>query len=110
MIGYDEGKGRRGIGRSDPMLSAVETGRHDTGRRYVPRMPISTGWEPILEGATAGIVFDPFVGTGTTGEVALKLGRSFYGIDLYANYVKIAQKRCADAMGYVEAKYGYDRI
>lgn len=34
------------------------------------------------------IVLDPFAGSGTTGEVALKLGRKFIGIELNASYVK----------------------
>ncbi|MDR0485912.1 MAG: site-specific DNA-methyltransferase [Elusimicrobiota bacterium] len=39
------------------------------------------------------IVLDPFFGTGTTGAVAKKLGRSFVGIERDANYIQIAQKR-----------------
>lgn len=37
----------------------------------------------ILAGApVGGIVFDPFFGSGTTGQVAQRLGRNFIGIDI----------------------------
>ncbi len=40
-----------------------------------------------------GIVLDPFMGSGTTGEVALKLNRQFIGLELNPEYVKLANKR-----------------
>lgn len=39
------------------------------------------------------LVLDPFVGSGTTAEVALKMGRRFVGIELNPQYVKIAKGR-----------------
>lgn len=38
-------------------------------------------------------VLDPFCGSGTTGAAALKLGRSFVGIETNAGYVKVARGR-----------------
>ncbi len=73
-------------------------------------MPVTTGWEEISSDATPGVVLDPFAGTGTAGEVALKLGRSFYGIELYEEYAEIARRRCADARAYVMRNYGYDAV
>jgi DNA modification methylase len=40
-----------------------------------------------------GIVVDPFFGAGTTGLVAQQLGRNYIGIDLNAEYGKIAEER-----------------
>lgn len=40
-----------------------------------------------------GLVLDPFCGSGTTGVVALKHGRSFTGIELNPEYVKMATER-----------------
>lgn len=39
------------------------------------------------------IVLDPFLGSGTTGLVALKLNRFFIGFDISAKYVELANKR-----------------
>lgn len=48
----------------------------------------------ILAGCPeGGVVLDPFGGSGTTAEVALKTGRKFYLIELSADYIAIAQKR-----------------
>jgi len=39
-------------------------------------------------------VLDPFCGSGSTGEAAIKLGRHFVGIELYGDYAQIAEERC----------------
>lgn len=39
------------------------------------------------------LVFDPFLGSGTTAVAALKLGRHFYGCDINEEYVKLANER-----------------
>lgn len=110
QIEYDEGRGRRSFGKQDDVSSVAKKGRQDTGRQYTPKMPISKGWESISEDASQGIVFDPFVGTGTTGSVALKLGRSFIGIDLYESNCLIARQRCNIARDYVAKTYGYQKV
>ena len=38
-------------------------------------------------------ILDPFAGSGTTGMVALQLGRSFVGIELNPAYAKLAERR-----------------
>lgn len=43
-------------------------------------------------------VFDPFTGSGTTGVVALKLGRNFVGVELVEKYQKMAQDRINKSM------------
>lgn len=44
-----------------------------------------------------GIVLDPFMGSGATGEAAIKVGCSFVGIDVNEDYHAIAQRRIEDA-------------
>ncbi len=46
---------------------------------------------------TAGVVFDPFMGSGTTGLACIKLGRKFVGIEIDSKYFDIACKRIEDA-------------
>ena len=40
-----------------------------------------------------GVVLDPFMGSGTTGIVARKLGRKYVGIELNPEYQKMAERR-----------------
>jgi DNA modification methylase len=48
----------------------------------------------ILAGSRPGdLILDPFAGSGTTGAMAIRLGRRFLGIDLKPGYVSIAQQR-----------------
>lgn len=48
----------------------------------------------ILAGCPrGGIVLDPFMGSGTTGAVAKKLGRNYLGIELNPAYIVMAEKR-----------------
>ena len=42
------------------------------------------------------VIYDPFLGTGTTAVVAKKLGRKFLGSELLKSYYKISQKRLKD--------------
>jgi len=42
-------------------------------------------------------VFDPFMGSGTTGVACVQLGRSFIGCEIDPGYFAIAQKRIAQA-------------
>jgi len=55
----------------------------------IPELCIKAGSK---EGDT---VLDPFFGSGTTGWVAQRLGRKWIGIELNADYIKIAEKRFA---------------
>lgn len=73
-------------------------GRCDVGKTYVPRKPETVGWTLDNEKCHPGIVFDPFCGSGTTAAVALKLGRSFVGFDLYENYCDMTRVRCEEVL------------
>lgn len=43
-------------------------------------------------------VLDPFAGSGTTGVVALRLGRRFVGVELNPEYARLAEKRIREDM------------
>ena len=55
--------------------------------------------ERIIQASTrkGEMVLDPFCGSGTTGVVAKKYGRSFIGIDSEIQYIEIAKKRIEKA-------------
>lgn len=60
------------------------------------REKITTGWRPTCEcGAepVPAIVFDPFMGSGTTGQVAQSLGRNWLGTELNPEYAPLQQER-----------------
>jgi len=50
----------------------------------------NAGWQ-------GGIALDPFMGSGTTGLVAVKLGRNYSGIEINPEYIKMAEERIAAA-------------
>lgn len=58
-----------------------------------------------------GIVFDPFLGSGTSSVTAKKLGRHFFGIELNEEYAVWAEKRLENVesdssiQGYVEGVF-----
>jgi len=54
----------------------------------------------IKAGSKEGdIVLDPFSGSGTTGEVALQLGRNYIGTELNPEYAALSEKRITNAIG-----------
>jgi DNA modification methylase len=55
----------------------------------------------ILAGTKAGdVVLDPFAGSGTTGQVALELGRKAILIELNAEYISLIEQRCNTTIGF----------
>jgi site-specific DNA-methyltransferase (adenine-specific) len=60
--------------------------------------PESLARDHILSWSNEGdTVLDPFLGSGTTGKMALQHGRKFFGIEISPEYLAIAQKRIEDA-------------
>lgn len=57
--------------------------------------------EPCIKAGSAegDTVLDPFSGSGTTGEVALKLGRNYVGCELNPDYAKLSERRITEALG-----------
>ena len=43
------------------------------------------------------VVFDPFMGSGTTGVAAVQLGRNFIGCEINPDYFAIAERRIKQA-------------
>ena len=43
-----------------------------------------------------GVVLDPFMGAGNTAIAAMMLGRIWSGIEMNAEYIKMAEKRIKD--------------
>ena len=63
------------------------------------RFPELLAQDHILSWSNEGdTVLDPFMGSGTTGKMALLNNRDFIGIELSEEYFEIAQNRIIDAM------------
>ena len=87
-VEWGEGKGKSyDSGRPD---GRVMSGRDRPSKRT------ELGWKPTCSHEAEVVpatVCDMFMGSGTTGAVALRLGRNFIGIELSATYIKLAEKR-----------------
>jgi DNA modification methylase len=65
------------------------------------RRVVDVGWRPSCT-CNAGdpipcVVLDPFNGSGTTGAVAVELGRDYIGIEISAEYIALAEARIGGA-------------
>ena len=66
-----------------------------TGNKYHPTEKPVDLLNMYIENSSKenDIVFDPFMGSGSTGIAALNLNRKFIGVELDENYFNIAKKR-----------------
>lgn len=91
---YDlnKGKSRESVDTNDPHYRPAPFAR--TGIEG-QRVHYTVGWTDCgcNAGWNAGVVLDPFAGSGTTMIVAEKLGRNSIGIELNPEYAKLIQKR-----------------
>ena len=86
--------------RSDwflPICTGTERLKDSSGRKVHPTQKPEALLSRILLAASnkGDVVLDPFFGSGTTGAVAKRLGRSFIGIERDARFVRAARARIA---------------
>jgi modification methylase len=108
--------------RSDwflPICTGAERLKDSSGRKVHPTQKPEALLSRILLAASnkGDVVLDPFLGSGTTGAIAKRLGRSFIGIERDARYVAAARARIAgvkmlplDAIAAVADKRSEPRI
>jgi DNA modification methylase len=86
-----------------------QTGVHrKVGQKYqdwrVQNPNKTIGWEPTcscgIEETIPCVVLDPFSGSGTTGAVAVELGRMYIGVELNPEYCKLGENRIKEHLGY----------
>ena len=83
------GKGSQGIWRF-----SVESGK----KEHPTQKPLSLMMKLISQFTDEGeTVFDPFMGSGTTGVACMKLGRNFIGCEISSEYYAIAERRIEQA-------------
>jgi site-specific DNA-methyltransferase (adenine-specific) len=87
-------KGNHGVYcRRDTSLAANANVRNHPTEKPVGIMQ----WSIEKSGAT-GTIIDPFMGSGTTGVAAVKMGRRFTGIEIEPKYFDIACRRIGEAV------------
>ena len=67
------------------------------GRMHPHEKPISLLIQLINKLPQKCTIFDPFMGSGTTGVAAIQLGRKFIGCEIDPTYFAIAEKRIKQA-------------
>lgn len=78
-------------GRPTDMIKAPRTGNdHHPTEKPVQLMMAMLEW-------TRGTVLDPFMGSGSTGVAAARLGRPFIGVEIDPEYFETACRRIEDA-------------
>ena len=73
--------------RCPPVQSMAKNGRLHPMEKPVALMKM------LISKTNADTVFDPFMGSGTTGVACMQLGRNFIGCEIDPKYFEIAQKR-----------------
>ncbi len=108
--------------RSDwflPICTGAERLKKEDGAKMHPtQKPEALLARVLLSASHQGdLVLDPFFGSGTTGAVAKRLGRSFIGIELDPAYAKAARARIAaieplpeEAIAIVPTKRSQPRV
>lgn len=77
---------------------SYNVGKHQTGDDlaflHPAPFPEQLAYDHIISWSNPGdTVFDPFMGSGTTGKMAIKSGRSFIGTEIDKEYFEISKKR-----------------
>ena len=75
-----------------PVQSMARTGRVHPNEKPVPLM------RELIAKCPLGTVFDPFMGSGSTGIAAIQEGFSFVGCEQQAEYIEIARRRIAKVL------------
>lgn len=86
--------------RSDwylPLCTGAERLKDENGKKAHPTQKPESLLHRVIMASTSrnDVILDPFFGTGTTGAVAKKLGRSFIGLERDDTYAEFARARIA---------------
>ncbi|MDX9689251.1 MAG: DNA methyltransferase [Alphaproteobacteria bacterium] len=96
--------------RSDwhlPICTGKERRKDDDGNKLHPTQKPESLLYRIINSSTkpGDIILDPFFGSGTTGAVAKKLGRSYIGLERDPYYAQYAERRLAEIKGPAQTEF-----
>src|SRR6185312_14038045 len=75
-----------------------QDGEKGSPKYHMAQKPIAVMEWAIEQLHAVGVILDPFMGSGSTGVAAVKLGRRFIGIEIEPRYFDISCKRISDAL------------
>jgi predicted RNA methylase len=92
-----------GLGARRTATVIYHPGMHVTGENVgndhpCPKPIAFMEWLIALAALPGHTILDPFMGSGTTGVAAVKLGRKFTGIEIEPKYFDIACRRISEAL------------
>lgn len=88
--GFVGGRNSGSVIYHPPVQSMAKNGRLHPNEKPVGLLERLLTWMP------PGVVLDPFMGSGSTGEAAFKAGRPFIGIEIEPEYFEVSCRRlCA---------------
>lgn len=91
-------RGLPGKGRDFFLASSPRPRRDLEATGHPHQKPLAVlAWLVTLASKPGDTILDPFMGSGTTGEAALRLGRRFIGVEREAGWFAVAQKRLQSA-------------
>lgn len=67
-------------------------------RVHITQKPVEVMTELVKICPPGGTILDPFAGSGTTGVAAVRVGRSFLGLEVTTHYAEIAKERLRQAL------------
>lgn len=101
----DESKVKSGFGKNvsnwlnrDKVYptNVIHTATECANRNHSAAFPLELPrWFIKLFTQPEDVVLDPFIGSGTTAEAAIQLGRYYIGIDINPEYIELSNKRIA---------------
>ncbi len=98
LFGWKEGPRHKNSDRTRTTLWACK--RPTRSAEHPTMKPIELWEKAMRDGSIPGeIVYDPFMGSGTTVITAEKLGRKAYGLELSPNYCDVIVKRWENVTG-----------
>src|SRR5690606_22657747 len=78
--------------RCPPVQSMAANGRQHPNEKPVDLL------QRLITKCPEGTVFDPFMGSGSTGVAAVRMGRPFVGVEIDPRYFDIACRRISDEL------------
>ena len=89
--------------RKSEVFRYLWKGLHQDGEKGLPKYHIMQKPIAVMQWAIGFVpdathIIDPYMGSGSTGVAAVKLGRRFTGIEIEEKYFSIACKRIEDAL------------